>query len=443
MYLPESVRACMDALEAAGFACYAVGGCVRDSLLGLQPHDYDLCTAATPAQLCAVFCERKLVLAGQKHGTVGVVMPDGVVEITTFRTEGAYRDCRHPNWVSFVGRVEDDLARRDFTVNAMAYSPTRGLVDPFNGQADLKNRVLRAVGEPERRFEEDALRILRGVRFSVRYRLMPDAPTERAMLSCRARMDMLARERVFEELCKLLPLVEAEPLLRFAPIVTQAVPELAPTVGFDQRSPHHAYPLYTHIAFVTAAVPPTLPLRLAALLHDVGKPAVFRLDETGRGHFPDHALVGAEMADAALRRLKAPNALRERVVTLIRAHMTPLQPDERLLRRRLARYGEETVRDLLALQRADFGSKGTGKPDEAAQFDRVQALLDKILAQGVCRNVTELAISGKDLIAMGYAPGVQLGQCLAWLLECVQAQTVANTPQALQDAARRFFSERC
>ncbi len=441
MYLPESVRACMDTLEAAGFACYAVGGCVRDSLLGLTPHDYDLCTAATPAQLRAVFCERKLVLAGEKHGTVGVVAPDGVVEITTFRTEGAYRDCRHPNYVAFVGRVEDDLARRDFTVNAMAYSPTRGLVDPYRGQADLKNRVLRAVGEPERRFEEDALRILRGVRFAVRYRLTPDVPTERAMLSCRARMDNLARERVLEELCKLLPLVEAEDLLRFAPIVTQAVPELAPTVGFDQRSPHHAYPLYTHIAFVTAAVPPTLPLRFAALLHDIGKPDVFYLDETGRGHFPDHAGVGAQMADVALRRLKAPNALREQVVTLIRAHMTPLPPDERLLRRRLARYGEETVRDLLVLQRADFGSKGTGKPDEAVQFDCVQALLDEILAEGVCRNVTDLAISGKDLIAMGYAPGVQLGRCLSWLLECVQAQTLDNTPQALQDAANRFFSE--
>ena len=217
MKLPGSVENCVRRLEEAGFSAYAVGGCVRDALLGIEPHDYDLCTAASPEQIQAVFENEKLVLAGVKHGTVGVVTSGGVVEITTFRTEGGYADSRHPDWVKFVGLVEEDLARRDFTVNAMAWSPSRGLADPFGGQADLKAKVLRAVGDPETRFREDALRILRGVRFAVRFGLTVEPKTESAMFRLAPLMDKLARERVFDELCKLLPLVTAADLLHFAP----------------------------------------------------------------------------------------------------------------------------------------------------------------------------------------------------------------------------------
>ena len=297
MFLPESIAEIINALETAGFSAYAVGGCVRDACLGLDPHDYDLCTSALPEQTEAVFRDRRLVLAGKKHGTIGVVTATGVVEITTFRTEGSYRDNRHPDWVQFVPDVESDLARRDFTVNAMAYSPTRGYADPFGGREDLRKGILRAVGDPEKRFQEDALRILRGVRFAVRFGLKVDAATEQAMFSQAARMDSLARERVFEELCKLLPLVTAEDLQRFAPILAAVIPELKPMIGFDQRSPHHAYDLYTHVAHVVAGVPADLALRWAALLHDVGKVPTFTLDETGRGHFYNHAAKGAEMAD--------------------------------------------------------------------------------------------------------------------------------------------------
>ena len=197
MILPEYVRACLDALENAGFAAYAVGGCVRDACLGLTPQDYDLCTAALPEQTEAVFAGRKLVLAGKKHGTVGVVTDCGVVEITTFRTEGAYRDNRHPDWVAFVPAIEQDLARRDFTVNAMAYSPNRGFADPFGGREDLKKRLLRAVGDPARRFREDSLRILRGARFAAKYGLRVEKATWEAMVAQSPLMDNLARERVF------------------------------------------------------------------------------------------------------------------------------------------------------------------------------------------------------------------------------------------------------
>lgn len=439
MFLPEDIRACIDALEDAGFAAYAVGGCVRDSLLGLTPHDYDLCTAATPAQIRSVFSHDRLVLAGEKHGTVTVIRNGAPVEITTFRSEGGYEDSRHPGWVQFVTDIEADLSRRDFTVNAMAYSPYRGFADPFGGREDLQNRCLRAVGDPLQRFSEDALRILRGVRFSVRYDLAVEEETAKAMTALAPRMDALARERVFDELCGLLPLVKEADLIRFAPILAQVIPELAPMVGFDQRSPYHALDLYGHTARVTASVPNTLPLRWAALLHDIGKPGAFYLDETGRGHFPGHAKLGAEMADAILLRLKAPTALRKQVVDLIARHMTPLEPDKRLLRRRLGNYGQEATLDLLHLQQADFSSKGTKEKTDL--FDTVRSLLEEIQSEDACLTVKDLAINGRDLMELGFTPGPGIRACLEQLLLAVQDDTLPNQRQPLLAAANRYKEE--
>ncbi len=441
MYLPNHVMNCLEALEGASFPTYAVGGCVRDSLLGLAPHDYDLCTAATPEQLQAVFSHRPLVLAGLKHGTVGVIFPEGVVEITTFRTEGGYTDSRHPGWVRFVPTIEEDLARRDFTVNAMAWSPIRGLADPFGGEADLKGGILRAVGDPTLRFQEDALRILRGVRFAVKYGLFPHPDTEKAMAQQAPLMDALARERVFEELCKLLPLMTAEDLIRYSSILTQVIPELAPAVGFDQHSPYHAYDLYTHIAHVTEGVPPQLTLRWAALLHDVGKPATFTRDSRGIGHFYGHAKESALLANQILLRLKAPTALRERVVTLVEQHMTRLEPDRKQLRRRLSRLGKDTVEQLLLLQQADMGSKGTGigTHPEAAE---IRQLLNRLYAEDCCFRLKDLAVSGSDLIALGFAPGKELGNCLNRLLEQVVDETLPNEKAALLQTARMELSNK-
>lgn len=435
MYLPDSIRTCIRKLEEAGFAAYAVGGCVRDSLLGLTPHDYDLCTAATPEQIRMVFSDYRLVLAGEKHGTVSVVMDDELIEITTFRTEGDYSDNRHPNWVKFVTDIEADLGRRDFTVNAMAYSPTRGFADPFGGREDLKNRILRAVGDPVCRFTEDALRILRGVRFSVRYGLAVEENTAGAMSRLAPLMDHLARERVFTELCGLLPLVKSDDLSRFQSILTQVIPELLPTVGFDQKSPYHALDLYTHIAHVVQNTPNKLHLRWAALLHDIGKPGCFYLDEDGRGHFPGHAKLGAEMANHILLRFKAPTALRQQVVFLIERHMTPLEPDKRLLRRRLGKYGEEAVLDLLTLQQADFGSKGTGETTDL--FLRLRSMIREILEENACLTAKDLAVNGRDLMDIGFVPGPGIRKCLEYLLAAVQEETLPNQKEALLQAAKK------
>ena len=428
--IPEYAADCIRALEQAGFAAYAVGGCVRDDCLGLTPHDFDLCTSALPEETEAVFSDRRLVLAGKKHGTVGVVTDFGVVEITTFRTEGAYHDNRHPDWVEFVPDIERDLARRDFTVNAMAYSPTRGYADPFGGREDLKNRILRAVGDPAERFQEDSLRILRGIRFAVRFGLTVDPATEKAMHSQAHLMENLARERVFEELCKLLPCVTAGDLLRFAPILAAVIPELAPMIGFDQHSPYHAYDLFTHTAHVCAGVPGSLPLRWAALLHDVGKVPAFTLDENGRGHFYGHAQKSAEMADAILRRLKAPNELREQVVLLIGRHMTPLEPEKKLLRRWIGRLGWENIEALLCLQEADMGSKGTGNPREMEQFHEIRRLLDEIRQENACLTLKDLAVNGHDLMALGFQ-GKAIGAALNALLEKVIDEQLPNERAAL------------
>ena len=430
MVLPQYVTDCIRALEAAGFAAYCVGGCVRDHCLGLQPADFDLCTSALPEQTEAVFSGKQLVLAGKKHGTVGVITSGTVVEITTFRTEGTYRDNRHPDWVAFVPDVEADLARRDFTVNAMAWSPDRGFADPFGGREDLKNKMLRAVGNPEQRFREDSLRILRGVRFAVRYGLTVEDATMEAMAAQAPLMKNLARERVFEELCKLLPLVTAEDLLRFAPILGVVLPPLKAQFGFRQHSPHHAYDIFTHTAHVVQTVPGDLPLRWAALLHDLGKPACFTLDEQGRGHFLGHAGVGAEMAEDLLRQLKAPNALREQVVILISHHMTKLPTEKKGLRRWIGRLGWDTLDALLTLQEADMGSKGTGKPAEMVQFPEIRELLEEIRQEDACLSLRDLKVNGHDLMALGIT-GKAIGQTLNHLLEQVLDEALPNSKDAL------------
>ena len=429
MYLPENALTCIRLLEEAGYPCYAVGGCVRDSLLGLTPHDYDLCTAATPEVIKKIFSAYNQIHAGEKHGTIGIIFPNHeVYEITTFRTEGGYADSRHPDWVKFVPDVESDLARRDFTVNAMAYAPGSGLVDPFGGQQDLQNKVLRAVGDPRQRFSEDALRILRGVRFSVTYGLTPDAGTAAAMTELAPLMENLARERVFEELCKLILHIQPRQMVDFAPILTQVIPELQPCIGFDQRNRHHIYDIYTHTAHVVAAVPPSLPLRWAALLHDIGKPDTFTLDEQGCGHFYGHAPASAQIADSILRRLKAPTELREQVVLLVEQHMTQIPPERKAVRRWLSRLGETSLTQLLQLQRADIGGKSQRCEDD--DLAKIAALMADIQAENACLHLKDLAINGHDLMALGYT-GPAIGKTLNALLEAVLSEEIENEKQAL------------
>ena len=420
MQIPEYVRFCLDRLEGAGFSAYIVGGCVRDSILGLIPNDYDMCTNALPEQTEEIFSDHRLVLAGKKHGTVGIITEGGVVEITTFRTEGDYTDNRHPEWVKFVPNIEDDLARRDFTVNAMAYSPIHGLADPFGGR-------------------EDSLRILRGARFAAKYRLMPEEKTLEAMIQLRGLMENLARERVFEELCKLLLSATAEDLIRFAPLIAQVIPELESQIGFDQRNIHHAYDLFTHTAHVTALMPAELPLRWAGLLHDVGKVPSFFIDEAGHGHFYGHAKISAPLADEILLRLKAPTALREEVVRLCELHMTLIQPEKKIVRRWLGKLGPELTEKLLTFQEADILGKGIPEGDELEQFPRLRTIIAEIQADNACFSLKDLAVNGRDLMVLGFA-GKEIGTCLNKLLELVIEEKLPNEKEALLNWAKETTS---
>lgn len=437
MLLPEYAQNCIRALEAAGYAAYAVGGCVRDDLLGIPPHDYDLCTDALPEETQRVFAAFPLSLTGVKHGTVKVLFGENEVEITTFRRDGSYQDSRHPDSVTFVKEIGDDLARRDFTVNAIAWSPTRGYADPFGGRENLKNGILRTVGDPNVRFREDALRIFRGIRFAARFRLRVEPMTLAAMYALAPLTDNLARERVYEELCGFLLRADAADLQKFAPILGQVMPELAAEIGFDQHSPHHAYDVFTHTAYVTQSVPADLTLRWAALLHDIGKIPTFTQDPDGRGHFKGHAPAGAKMADAVLRRLHAPNDLRERVVWLIDHHMTRLHPEKSELRRALSRHGRQPLDDLLTLQEADMNSKGTNEHLGSDQFPRIREALDTLEQTEGRLTLQSLAINGRDLLALGLT-GQSIGQCQSSLLSQILSGTLQNTRDSLLTAAKEY-----
>ena len=420
----------LSTLEEAGYPAYLVGGCVRDALLDQPTYDYDITTAAKPEETQAVFRDVKQDPVGIRHGTVRLRLPGGVAEVTTFRTEGGYDDNRHPGWVKFVPDIETDLARRDFTVNAIAWSPRRGYADPFGGQADLKQGILRCVGEPDRRFREDALRILRGIRFAARFHLTVEPATMEAMVQNAHLVQNLSGERIFEELTGFLRAAGFDDLVRFAPIITAAIPELAPAVGFDQHSPHHAYDLFTHTAHVVAGVPAEPVMRWAALLHDTGKITTFTRDATGRGHFYGHAKESARIADAVLRRLKAPTALREAAVLLIEKHMTRLLPEEKFLRRQAAKLGFPFLYELLTLQKADMGSKGTGEDDGSALFAQTEEMLHKLEAEHLCLSLKDLAVNGSDLMALGFS-GRAIGLCLNALLGEVLEQRLPNEKQAL------------
>ena len=428
--LPTPVSALMTRLEQAGFATYLVGGCLRDGLLGKQATDWDLATAALPAQVQALFDHARVIETGLQHGTVTVILEGVQMEVTTFRKDGVYADHRRPEQVTFTSCIEEDLARRDFTVNAMAYSPTRGLIDPFGGQADLRQKVLRAVGDPARRFEEDALRILRLVRFCAVLGFEAEAATAAAALAQAHLLEHIAAERILQELEKLLLGTYAVPALRqFTPVITQVLPEVAPMVGFDQNNYHHLYDVWEHTLHAMETCAPDRLVRWALLLHDCGKPHCYTVDFRGDGHFYGHAAISARLSETALDRLRMDKRSREEILALIYHHDHDLFATDQSLRRWLHRLGEETLRRLLLVKRAD--NKGQApKYDRTAEYDRAEAALDALLAREDCFSLQHLAINGTDVMALG-CTGPAVGAALRRALEAVLSGTCQNEKTAL------------
>ena len=414
--LPDHVRDLLARLRGAGFSACAVGGCVRDSLLGRAPHDWDVCTAARPEQVKAALSGLRTLDTGLTHGTVTALTAAGPVEITTYRVDGSYSDHRRPDGVAFTDDLTADLARRDFTVNAMAWDGER-LIDPFGGRRDLEDRLLRAVGAPAARFGEDALRILRALRLSAQLGFAVEPETARAALAGRELLRAVSAERVQGELWRLLA-GDCAPVLRaFAPVCAVFLPELTPMFGFDQRNRHHIYDVWEHTLRALAASPADPLLRLALLLHDCGKPACFSLDGGGQGHFYGHAQKSAALADEALTRLRFDGDTRARAVRLIALHDHDLPPTEKGVRRWLLRLPPEDLRLLIALKRADNAAQSPAY-DRAAEWNEADRLLDAVLAGDACFSLARLAVKGEDLLALGYR-GPEVGRALRTLLEAV------------------------
>ena len=412
---------------------------MRDSLLGREPADWDLATSALPEQTEAALAGYRLVETGLKHGTVTALTAGGPVEITTFRTDGAYHDGRHPDRVAFVPSLEEDLARRDFTVNAMALAPDGTVIDLYGGREDLAAGLIRCVGEPSRRFGEDALRILRALRFASKLDFAIEPETARRALADRALLDRVSRERVMAELSGILTGPGAGRVLRqYGPVIFQVIPELAPQAGFDQKNPNHIHDIWTHTTMAVDAVEADPVLRLTMLLHDVGKPAAFFTDEAGVGHFYGHAKIGAQMADDILLRLRCSGEMRRQVVTFITWHDIEPPGTKKAMARLAAKLGEDTVRRLIQCWRADSADRAPAvRERNLAVIARSEQALEQALAgEERCFSLRDLAVDGRDIMALGVPEGPAVGRTLRTLFGRVLDGELANRREELLAAAR-------
>ena len=440
--IPDYALTVVQRLEHFGYEAYVVGGCVRDSLLGRTPKDWDVCTNATPQQVLGAFKRFNVIKTGLKHGTVTVMVNHEPVEVTTFRIDGEYTDNRHPDAVTFVSRVEEDLSRRDFTINAMAYNPTRGLVDAFGGQQDLAEGLIRCVGEPDARFNEDGLRIMRALRFAARYDFAIERETAFSMRRNRHLLENVSVERIFTELKGILVGTGARSMmLAFPEIFGIIMPELVPMFGFDQRNPHHIYDVWTHTAHAVQAAPADPTLRLVMLLHDIGKPACFSQDAGGKGHFYGHPEKSAEMAESILLRLKSDTATLETVRTLVRVHDHVFPTTRAGMRRFIGRLGLPLVEQLFLVKKADQAAQSTHEQAEKQADMRNAALLvDELLHEPPAFTVKDLAINGRDLMQIGIKPSPAMGELLASLLYEVQEEMLPNTREQLLVRAQQLIN---
>ena len=431
--LPSGAEHILRTLFDAGYEAYLVGGCVRDLLRGVEPHDWDICTSARPEETEACFVGHHIIETGLKHGTVTVMEDGEPYEITTYRTEGPYSDSRRPDFVRFVPDLEEDLARRDFTMNAIAMDLEGNFRDPFDGRGDIKNGLIRCVGEPDRRFHEDGLRVMRALRFAAVFGYEIEKQTAQAIHENWAVLDRVAAERINSELCRLLTGPNVGNILRQYPdVLCRFWPELGPLVTLEQNNPWHCWGGWEHTIHAVDGAPADVTLRLAMLLHDIGKPSCKSIDETGVDHFYGHPAVSARMADQMLKALKFDNKTRERVVTLVARHDLQLLPEDQAIRRWLSRLGPEAFFQLLEVKRADgMGQDQSKVRDRLAELDEIRAKAERILEERQCLTLKDLAVNGGDVIAAGVDPGPEVGRMLNGALEQVLNGAVPNERETL------------
>ncbi|WP_028264141.1 CCA tRNA nucleotidyltransferase [Atopobium fossor] len=445
--LPAYALAVLSTLEKGGYEAWVVGGWVRDALLGMPSHDVDVCTNAPWQESVRLLkaADIEVHCTGIQHGTVTAVLEGHPVEVTTYRVESGYSDLRHPDSVQFVDSIFDDLARRDLTINAMAYHPIRGLLDPYAGEKDLTLRLIRAVGDPYRRFSEDALRVLRAVRFAARLGFEVEPATQTALQQCAPELAHIARERIGHELTGIIATGHLAWAMRTQRcVLLAALPSLAPMVGFEQNSPYHCYDVYEHTMQVVAATEcfagghASMRLRWASLLHDIGKPHTFTMDEKGQGHFFGHPSAGAQMSESILRMLALPTSLITPCLDLVRFHDRPVKATRHSVLRMMSdldsRCPGQAVPlafETLILKRADAMGKAAPYRSYAIEIDKIELILRELVGQQAPYRVKDLAISGADVVeVLGGRPGPWIGTILESVLREVVHGRLDNSKSA-------------
>lgn len=437
MEFPKYAEKIIERLRSRGYEAYAVGGCVRDLMLCASPKDYDFTTNARPEEIKLAFADCKTIDCGLRFGTVGVLFWGRTAEITTFRCEGGYSDSRRPDEVFFTSNLTEDLKRRDFTVNAMAFAPETGLVDPFGGKADLAQGVIRAVGEAEERFREDALRILRALRFASCLGFRLERETSAAIHRCKSLLERISGERIYAELARLLCGKNCEAVLREYPdVLAVVIPEISGCVGFEQHTKYHDRDIYEHTIAAVAAIEPIPYLRLAMLLHDLAKPSYFTLTD-GTGHFKGHAKGSLQIAQRVTKQLKMDSATADRVCALVKYHDMVIENRVPLLKRYLNRFGAELLNDLIRVHIADDTAKAAEFRERIAEYQKASETIRVILEEEQCFQLCDLEIDGNDLLALGLA-GKQIGEMLARLLDDVVDEKCENKKEALLEAAKKY-----
>lgn len=430
--IPPPVDSILQIMTQSGFDACVVGGCVRDSLLQKEPSDWDVATSALPEEVMRVLAGFTLIQSGLKHGTVTVLSGGMPIEVTTYRIDGVYSDGRRPDSVTFTRRLREDLSRRDFTINAMACRTTGELVDEFGGQDDLKLKTIRCVGDPDLRFREDGLRILRALRFASVLDFSIDRRTAGSLLKNRAMLDGIARERIASEFTKLLCGAGTERILRgYREVVAQFIPEIRASFNFPQNNPHHRYDVWEHTLKSVASISPDPVLRLTMFLHDLGKPFCYSEDQSGTGHFYGHPEKSAELAEAVLKRLRYSRKTIGTVTLLVRQHDLSLPDEEKVLRRRLNLLGEENLRNLIEVRAADTRAKSPEDQKRLPLLDKTKEALEHMLQEKQCFTLHDLAVNGSDLMEAGVPQGSEVGRLLSLLLDAVLDGTCPNRREEL------------
>ncbi|MCM1088785.1 MAG: CCA tRNA nucleotidyltransferase [Muribaculaceae bacterium] len=418
--LPGKVQKIIETLQAAGYEAYAVGGCIRDSILGKEPDDWDITTSANPQEVKKLF--NRTLDTGIQHGTVTVMLEKEGFEVTTYRIDGIYEDGRHPKDVTYTSELSEDLKRRDFTINAIAYNEKDGLIDLFEGMQDIERGVIRCVGDPRERFSEDALRMMRAIRFSAQLGYIIEDKTKAAIKELAPNLQKISAERIQTELVKLL--VSDNPdYLRTAyetGITAYFIPEFDICMATEQNNPHHCYSIGEHILHTLSYVASDKTLRLGMLFHDIGKPQTLTVDEEGITHNHGHAAVGEEMTVKILRRLKFSNDTIDKVRRIVRYHDYKIEPDAKAVRRAASKIGNDIFPLLFCIKYADIMAQSLYEREEKLQkLNQVKEIYEQIMKREECLSLKDLAVSGRDLIAAGMEPGKEVGECLHKLLDIV------------------------